>query len=744
MNHSIHCCHKRCSCYTNGLPNEAQTQPLDPLKNWDNELYQDIATFFHSCNWEMADTYCLNDLITQYSTNSKYELCRTFNKRGERLLEIIIGNPGYLTRIDSSLLIDIVNHSDPFRKGVHQKNIWEFMIHEKAYSNETTQQIKSVIASLISCHKARASDLLTSDLLDELISDRAIQSEIMSQICNIFLEQRKTDELFNVTSILIKKWQKILCQARQESSSISSKWHTQLDRFTKAISFCLKRIQDEALNSNNNSLLDKLLILCYEQKLSHTLLANELNQLFKSYSKSSLSHIKICLLYFTHIGQLSKVKDLMRQLEQSDPSLDLDSIKDENGNGLIHLCAYGGFEETMTTLISKNIRLNTPNKNGDTALHIAAKKGYTGTIRQILSKMPLAEQENNLIITNQNGLSPIDNMVIQGRTKILSDCLEILRPIKEHRSTKMLKHYVEHNTTTLIHAAKYTEMKDGLLQLVAFGFNPIQAKCELTKETLLLAIYHSREKSRLESVLPTLLDLLSDNDPSAVSEWINECDMTGKSLIHMMIEDHYIHSLRSIFKGREALLTACFHYPDSNKNLPLHLAAANTSHIIFTTVLELSLHKILDTKKSYLLDYKNQEKKTPLDIACEAGHDTVVSDLLNAGANPSDLKQETLHQLILDEKENTLLLLSEKLIHHFNVSMVVSKSEDERLQSLPKHWQKTLSNNQNLKVQFRLSHITVKEKLVILDKHIIQKLSEEKVSAALKTPTSTKGDCLIM
>ncbi len=109
----------------------------------------------------------------------------------------------------------------------------------------------------------------------------------------------------------------------------------------------------------------------------------------------------------------------------------------------------------------------------------------------------------------------------------------------------------------------------------------------------------------------------------------NSTDNNGWTVLHIAAMEKKLLAMEFLLNIPSVNVTAV----SASNNTALHYLVRHTfddaEHLLFVKLLQLMLNKGLN------INFQNESMETPLFLACRKGRESIISALLDAGANPN-------------------------------------------------------------------------------------------------------------
>jgi cytohesin len=280
------------------------------------------------------------------------------------------------------------------------------------------------------------------------------------------------------------------------------------------------------------------------------------------------------------------------------------------------------YEVALQLLTRPNVDVNLADSEGQTPLHLAARFGNLAVVEKLLSK----DLDANAIYLNEDGLTPLDNVVLLLQTRHGSeDRKKEIERIKELIANKVVNAFLESEDIDI--AENYIKNYRDLLYADKTLFEDVVSKPNAL--ILVDALLQKGLDVNTQDSKGTLLHYaIVENNVGIVYLLLKQLkvDVNATEKLHKLTPLH----LAAIMGNEEivrALLEKGANVDTKNKNdeSPLHLAVIAKNQEIVQVLLE----------KGANVDTKNKHDETPLHLAitfCE-GNPAIVQVLLEKGAN---------------------------------------------------------------------------------------------------------------
>lgn len=400
----------------------------------------------------------------------------------------------------------------------------------------------------------------------------------------------------------------------------------------------------------------------WKRKIRNFFTSTSMSQTRKIVLKANQNPKQSYLLHAVKDGRTEALKVLI------DVGCDL-NVKDKEGNNLLHVASKEGHAEVVSFLLQHSPELSTEkNGKGDYPIHVATESGHLSVIHELL-ELDL----NMLNYLNNNEMNPVNVAMANKNTPVIEKLLEEVE-IATEWAGDLLKVYSEQNMPCTI----LTDM-EGKFDLV-FSSSP-----DLVKELL----EHDTEEGRVfvKKLMIGLKDrrnrwealtaLVDSNDPEMMEKVLDSYQndilsftKMGDPILQYAIKNKRTEVLIKVLE-KDAVREKRLESKNKWGFTPLQVAVQEKKggyikfllqqgadptvfdaegNSLFHMAIEMGdVHFVRflakNPKMKKLINHKNDQGETPVEIAAKMGKEDMVRQFLEIepSSSPNDKKEDLLH-----------------------------------------------------------------------------------------------------
>ncbi|CAG2110484.1 unnamed protein product, partial [Medioppia subpectinata] len=321
--------------------------------------------------------------------------------------------------------------------------------------------------------------------------------------------------------------------------------------------------------------------------------------------------------------------DIIRMLLNQNARVD---VFDERGQAALHIAAELGHEEVVDILLASNAFVNVRNKHGMTPLHLAARRGFNSIVKQlVLSHGALLDaftltKQTPLHLAAENGQLEVCNTLLTMKADVNATDNHSQTPLHlaaEHDHSEVLKLFLKHNPErlsvpnkngyTCAHIAAAKGSVAVIKELMRLNQESvINARISKTKSTTL---HLAAEGGHVEVVRVLLQAGAKATDENA----------EGYTALHLAAKNGHVKVLSALKEQSTAHWKVCSRRIGLTA---LHVAAA-FGQADFVGEMLTQVPATIKSERP-LIDPSGDYGITPLHLASQSGHESVVRLLLNS------------------------------------------------------------------------------------------------------------------
>jgi cytohesin len=307
-----------------------------------------------------------------------------------------------------------------------------------------------------------------------------------------------------------------------------------------------------------------------------------------------------------HVAAQSDSFEAIRQLLSSGADI---QAQDKNGQTALHVAAQSDLFKAIRQLLSSGADIQAQDKNGQTALHIAAQSDSFEAIRQLLSSgADIQAQDKNgqialHLAAQSDSFKAIQQLLIYGANIQAQD----------------------KNSQTALHVAAQSDSFEAIQELLSSGAD-IQAQ-DKNGQTALHIAAQSDSFEAIRQLLSSGADIQAQ-------------DKNGQTALHVAVQSGSLNAIQQLLDH-----SADIQAQDKDGQTALHIAAQSGLFKAIQKLLNYDTRTQTETREDGTVLYKvetgnnengqinsvDNDGKTPLHLAAQAGHESVVRLLVRIG-----------------------------------------------------------------------------------------------------------------